>query len=265
MSNTTNGFVAVAEKLSKHFKSGSSVIQAVDAVDLHLSRGSLVAIMGPSGCGKSTLLNLLGALDRADGGRLQVDRRRHGSSRRQEVAYRRDKARVRLPAVQPGYPARWRTSRFPWSSPVCPRRPVAWQDASRVGLGRTARRRRIRRRAAARGHSPRRGGRPTHHPHDSHRQSTRSRAPLVDLLLSRGGAHDDYPYPAPHAHPGRTLSQDGTGRLSEDVRRPPKGLIHWNVCGTKSGPHKRRRRAPVCSNDAKHRQAGPCLRRGLRH
>ena len=89
---TTNDFVAVAEKLSKRFKSGSSVIQAVDQVDLRLPRGQLAALKGPSGCGKSTLLNLLGALDRADDGRLEVDgvvvtALRGG----REVAYRRDK------------------------------------------------------------------------------------------------------------------------------------------------------------------------------
>ncbi len=92
MSNTTNGMVAIAEKLSKRFKSGASVIEAVDAVDLNLSRGSLVALRGPSGCGKSTLLNLLGALDRADGGRLEVDGVDVTALRGgKEVAYRRDK------------------------------------------------------------------------------------------------------------------------------------------------------------------------------
>jgi putative ABC transport system ATP-binding protein len=89
---TTNGFVAVAEKLSKRFKSGSSVIQAVDNVDLNLPRGRLVALKGPSGCGKSTLLNLLGALDRADTGRLEVDGADVTALRGgKEVSYRREK------------------------------------------------------------------------------------------------------------------------------------------------------------------------------
>ena len=35
--------------------------------------GEYVALTGPSGCGKSTLLNLIGALDRADGGTVAVD------------------------------------------------------------------------------------------------------------------------------------------------------------------------------------------------
>jgi putative ABC transport system ATP-binding protein len=89
---TTNGLVAVAERLSKRFKSGSSVIKAVDEVDLRLPRGRLAALRGPSGCGKSTLLNLLGALDRADEGRLEVDGVDVTALRGgKEVAYRRQK------------------------------------------------------------------------------------------------------------------------------------------------------------------------------
>jgi putative ABC transport system ATP-binding protein len=93
MSDTnTNDLVAVATKLSKRFKSGSSVIQAVDEVDLSLTRGRIAALKGPSGCGKSTLLNLLGALDRPDTGRLEVDGVDVTSLRGgREVAYRRDK------------------------------------------------------------------------------------------------------------------------------------------------------------------------------
>jgi ABC-type lipoprotein export system ATPase subunit len=89
---TTNGMVAVAQKLSKRFKSGPAVIQAVDQVDMSLPRGRLVALRGPSGCGKSTLLNLLGALDRADSGRLEVDGADVTTLRGgREIAYRREK------------------------------------------------------------------------------------------------------------------------------------------------------------------------------
>lgn len=47
---------------------GSSIIRALDAVDLTIEEGEFVAIMGPSGSGKSTLLNMLGFLDRPDEG-----------------------------------------------------------------------------------------------------------------------------------------------------------------------------------------------------
>ena len=46
---------------------------ALNAVDLQIARGEMVAIVGPSGSGKSTLLNLMGALDRPTSGSIEVD------------------------------------------------------------------------------------------------------------------------------------------------------------------------------------------------
>jgi putative ABC transport system ATP-binding protein len=84
--------IAVAEGLTKHFKSGPVTVKAVDGVSFRLPRGKIVALRGPSGCGKSTLLNLIGALDRPDSGRLDVDgvdvSRLSGGG---EVEYRRRK------------------------------------------------------------------------------------------------------------------------------------------------------------------------------
>ena len=45
--------------------------RALNGVDLRITSREFTCIIGPSGCGKSTLLNLLGALDRPDGGSLQ--------------------------------------------------------------------------------------------------------------------------------------------------------------------------------------------------
>ena len=85
-------YIVVAERLTKHFKSGPIVVKAVDDVSFRLPPGRIVALRGPSGCGKSTLLNLIGALDRPDSGELSVDgvdvSRLNGSG---EVAYRRRK------------------------------------------------------------------------------------------------------------------------------------------------------------------------------
>ncbi len=84
--------IAVAESLTKHFKSGPVTVKAVDGVSFRLPRGKIVALRGPSGCGKSTLLNLIGALDRPDSGQLNVDgvdvSRLSGGG---EVEYRRRK------------------------------------------------------------------------------------------------------------------------------------------------------------------------------
>ena len=46
---------------------------AVDAVDLELDRGELLAVLGPSGCGKTTLLRLITGFLFADAGRIVID------------------------------------------------------------------------------------------------------------------------------------------------------------------------------------------------
>jgi ABC-type lipoprotein export system ATPase subunit len=51
---------------------GSDAVPVLNGVNLEVAEGDTVAIVGPSGCGKSTLLNIIGALDRADSGSVQV-------------------------------------------------------------------------------------------------------------------------------------------------------------------------------------------------
>jgi ABC-type lipoprotein export system ATPase subunit len=94
----------------------------LDGVDLEVERGELVAVVGRSGSGKSTLLHLLGGLDRADAGRIEVGGRPvTGASERELSALRREtigfvfqffhllpeldgEANVLLPARLPGAP-----------------------------------------------------------------------------------------------------------------------------------------------------------------
>jgi putative ABC transport system ATP-binding protein len=56
--------------LTRIYRTGSDEVHALRGVDLDLRSGELVALLGPSGSGKSTLLNLLGGLDRPDGGEI---------------------------------------------------------------------------------------------------------------------------------------------------------------------------------------------------
>ena len=67
--------------VSKRFTKGRETISIFDQLDLSMPRGDFVAVMGPSGSGKTTLLNLLGGIDRADAGEVNVaDRRIDGLS-----------------------------------------------------------------------------------------------------------------------------------------------------------------------------------------
>ena len=56
--------------LKKSYDNGR--ITALNGMDLEVKKGEFISIMGPSGSGKSTLLNMIGALDKADEGTIEV-------------------------------------------------------------------------------------------------------------------------------------------------------------------------------------------------
>ncbi len=58
--------------LRKTFATAAESLRVIDGLDLEVRSGERVAITGASGCGKSTLLSLLGGLDRATGGSIEV-------------------------------------------------------------------------------------------------------------------------------------------------------------------------------------------------
>ena len=60
-------------QLRRTYHVGGQTIHALDGVDLHIGEGEFLAIMGRSGSGKSTLLNMLGCMDRPDGGSYRLD------------------------------------------------------------------------------------------------------------------------------------------------------------------------------------------------
>ena len=64
-----------AHLLGKLYRMGDSVVRALDRVDLEIGAGEFAVVAGPSGSGKSTLLHLLGALESADAGRVEVEGR----------------------------------------------------------------------------------------------------------------------------------------------------------------------------------------------
>ena len=48
-------------------------LQVLKGIDLKIEKGEVVSIVGPSGAGKTTLLQIIGTLDRPDGGTVCVD------------------------------------------------------------------------------------------------------------------------------------------------------------------------------------------------
>ncbi|MEY2632034.1 MAG: hypothetical protein RIR00_688, partial [Pseudomonadota bacterium] len=58
--------------LRKSYGSGETATEILHGLDLQLAAGEFSALIGPSGSGKSTLLNLIGLLDRPDGGQLRL-------------------------------------------------------------------------------------------------------------------------------------------------------------------------------------------------
>lgn len=56
----------------KTFFRGGEKIDVLQGLDVDVAQGEFLALMGPSGSGKSTLLNLIGGLDRATAGTIDV-------------------------------------------------------------------------------------------------------------------------------------------------------------------------------------------------
>lgn len=60
-----------AEHIMRQFKIGDgSIVNALTDINLDVCEGQLVCLRGRSGSGKTTLINILGALDRPDGGNV---------------------------------------------------------------------------------------------------------------------------------------------------------------------------------------------------
>ncbi|WP_407937054.1 ABC transporter ATP-binding protein [Kineosporia babensis] len=59
-------------QLSRTYRTGGTVVRALDEVSIAFPVGSFTAIMGPSGSGKSTLLQCAAGLDRPDSGQVTI-------------------------------------------------------------------------------------------------------------------------------------------------------------------------------------------------
>jgi len=61
------------KNISKQFKTGDLIQNALSDVSLNFRNNEFVSILGPSGSGKTTLLNIIGGLDRYDKGDLIIN------------------------------------------------------------------------------------------------------------------------------------------------------------------------------------------------
>jgi len=62
-----------AHNISKIYNKENIPVYAINNVHLHLERGEFTALVGPSGSGKTTLLNMIGGLDKPDGGKIEIN------------------------------------------------------------------------------------------------------------------------------------------------------------------------------------------------
>ncbi|HBR04748.1 MAG TPA: peptide ABC transporter ATP-binding protein [Lachnospiraceae bacterium] len=61
------------ENISKSYKNGKISAGVLKGITFSVNNGEMVSIMGSSGAGKTTLLNIIGCMDRADGGSYKFD------------------------------------------------------------------------------------------------------------------------------------------------------------------------------------------------
>lgn len=71
----TAGIVLRAQGVERRFQEGSTTLEVLRGLDLQVRAGERLGIIGASGSGKTTLLQILGGLDRPDGGRVEIDGR----------------------------------------------------------------------------------------------------------------------------------------------------------------------------------------------
>ena len=61
------------KNISKVYKIDNFKVNALNGINLNVTKGEFVAIMGPSGSGKSTLMNIIGCLDTPTKGNYTLD------------------------------------------------------------------------------------------------------------------------------------------------------------------------------------------------
>ncbi|MBY0432863.1 MAG: ABC transporter ATP-binding protein [Cyclobacteriaceae bacterium] len=77
--------------ISRMYKMGDNIVNALQSVSISIDRGEYVAFMGPSGSGKSTLMNIVGCLDTPTSGTYMLNNQMVSEMTENELAQVRNK------------------------------------------------------------------------------------------------------------------------------------------------------------------------------
>jgi len=79
------------QNVYRTYEMGDQVLNALDGVDLDISRNEYIAIVGASGSGKSTMMNIIGCLDRVSRGDYLLNGTNVGDMNEAELARARNR------------------------------------------------------------------------------------------------------------------------------------------------------------------------------
>lgn len=79
------------QNVYRTYELGDQVLNALDGVDLDISRNEYIAIVGASGSGKSTIMNIIGCLDRVTKGDYLLNGTNVGDMSESELAKARNR------------------------------------------------------------------------------------------------------------------------------------------------------------------------------
>lgn len=61
------------KNICKEYINGGEAVQVLQDINLHIEKGTILAIMGRSGCGKTTLLNIIGGITKPTTGEVWIE------------------------------------------------------------------------------------------------------------------------------------------------------------------------------------------------
>jgi len=91
MNDGKNKNLLVVSDIVKNYISGTETLHILKGINFEIEEGMSAAISGQSGSGKSTLLNIIGGLDRADGGKVFIGGEEITSLSEKEISSYRSK------------------------------------------------------------------------------------------------------------------------------------------------------------------------------